>query len=176
MTSVPMIDIKLFCWTVHNWRNQDFFPSFCPILDKRHLSRLHKGRSEVQKNTQLEIKGLQSLKIDDDNSPHYRYGNILLSSSSFSCICLAGIWPYFTRIQQLVYRVLVFTDVIWFNLSFCYAITLWAISFLIRLRLSYQSEFERAVKFNFSLNFNVNFAIILRYFFTLWLSIYLTTR
>ena len=63
------------------------FPSFCSILDKRHLSRPQKGRADVQKITQLETKGLQSLKIDDDNSPNDRYGNILLRRVSiFNCL------------------------------------------------------------------------------------------
>ena len=88
MTSVPMIDIK----TILSDRRQKkkikiVFPSFCIILDERHLSRPHKGRSDVQKNTQLEIKGLQNLKIDDDNSPNNRYGNILLRRVNiFNCL------------------------------------------------------------------------------------------
>ena len=87
MTSVPMIDIELFCQTVRKKDIKLVFPSFCSIFDKRHLSRPQKGRADVQKITQLETKGLQSLKIDDDNSPNDRYGNILLPRVSiFNCL------------------------------------------------------------------------------------------
>ena len=50
-----------------------FLLLFAPSLIKNRLRRPHKRRVCVQKYTHHE---LQSLKIDDDNSPSDRYGNI----------------------------------------------------------------------------------------------------
>ena len=49
-----------------------FFLYLAPFLIKVHFRRSHKQRGNVRKNTQLEVKELQSLKSDDDNSRNDR--------------------------------------------------------------------------------------------------------
>ena len=54
------------------------FPSFTPSLIKIHPFRPHKETRNVKKITQLEGEGLQSLKIDDDNSQLRRVSDFCL--------------------------------------------------------------------------------------------------
>ena len=88
------------------WVFSFFF--FTPSLIKIHLCRPYKWTANVTlqmnrkcvQDTQLGKKGLQSLNINNDNSPNVQYGNILLDcslkSSRWFFLLLLHFWSKYT--------------------------------------------------------------------------------
>ena len=97
------------------------FLIFISSLIKTHPCRPCKRRGNIHKNTQLERKVLQDPKIDGDNTPNDRRGNVLSDRTLKSSNCFFHCYTFsYFRSLKLIYkdlsvRVFFQLSVAWFN-------------------------------------------------------------
>ena len=121
MTTVPTIDVEIICcaaWTTLILVQVDFRVSNCLPYD----CMLHIFWQLVLNNTiSLDLTSTSDFILSSKNF-------IKLLNISFFPQVAYLIWPYFTRLATYLPLSKVFAEFIWHDLSFCHAITLWAIS------------------------------------------------
>ena len=120
MTTVPTIDMEIFCcaaWTTLILVQVDFLVSNCLPYD----CMLHIFWQLVYDFTWFDFyKRFHSFLKEF----HQTLKDFILSSSRLSDL------PYFTRLAAYLPLSEVFAEFIWYDSSFCHAITLWATSLL----------------------------------------------